>query len=51
MPRSLVADGKIRARSRKRVEKDYRHYGAHFALAIGGALLFFAGIVFVSKIG
>ena len=51
MPRSLVADGKIRARSRERVERDHLHYRAHLALAVGGALLFFVGIAFVSKLG
>lgn len=51
MPRSLVADGKIRARSRERVVREYRHYGTHFALAIGGAILLIVGIALISKIG
>jgi len=50
MPRSLVSDGKIRARSRKRVERDHLHYGTHFALAIAGAVLFFVAIAVVTRI-
>ena len=34
-----------------RMVREYRHYGTHIALAIGGALLFFVGIALVTKIG
>jgi hypothetical protein len=51
MARSLVVDGKMRYRSRERVIREYRHYGTHFALAIGGALLFFVGIALVTRLG